>query len=1456
MNNIVKTYNAGPKPVIEILLTGRNNRPHNVNIQVGSSVSSLRTLSDEQFNFYNTHFITKEIEWSDISAAGDLQVRVLVNGFPEIEADFVSASYIRLKFPQQTDFAGFTNKRFILPVNTNGKSYVEFLNAPATTQVYDISDKNNIKIIGTNSGGGRLRAVIPGTETSRTLFLSNGDVKVPQMKRIRFRNINPANHNYLIVTNKRIMVPAGDDPNPIRTYASYRASAAGGGYDTLVVDMQQLYDQFSYGEPLPTAIRKFSLYMMNGGAPEYLFLIGKALHVGHNYYRQDLRTYTFHDLVPTMGYPGSDTPFTAGLGGTSYEPAIPTGRLTAKNADEVKIYLKKVIEMESQPFNDLYRKNLIHLSGGVTAGELVLFKQIVNDFKAKAEGDYLGGKVTTLTKSTNNSVELININEEVNRGVSLITFFGHSSPTIIDIEIGYASNDVMGYRNKGKYPMILVNGCNAGNIFSTTYTFGEDWIITPDRGALGVIAHSAYGYVGPLKRYSDLFYSTAYQDSTFIHKPIGDIHKETARRYISQVNPTPLNISQAQQMVLQGDPAISLFGADKPDYAVHDNLLYLQPFEGVPITALADSFSVAVIVKNFGRTHKDSISLEVKRTFSDGRIISYDPVLYKSVKYQDTLFYTVRSKDANSFGNNRFEVIVDGENNIPELNENNNTASFSFFIPLSGITNLLPVDYSIVNTTNPVLQAQSTDILSKSREYIFELDTAYNFNSPFKKQGIINAESLASWQVNLLSGSSSDSTVYYWRTKFAQANQGEDDSWTRSSFVYINNGPEGWAQAAFPQFYQDQKRGIVQDIQQKRWKFEEPESYIKVRTFGEKHPTNNVNNIELLLNGVPYIFAGRLCGDNSMNGLAFNKSSLSAYMVLNKRTCGRFPSVVNNFVKVEIEGDTRFMNSFFDAVEDDDYVLMFSIGRVTYESWPEDVRQKMKSIGASDQVLNALKNGDPYIILGRKGADPGTAIEIVGDAALGATNTQEIILEEVLKGKYTQGTIASTRIGPAVEWGTFQRNIKNLESGDIYYFDIYGIDYSGNESILMRGLMDDNVPLESIDPIKYPYLRLRATISDEVKSTPAQLEKWHVLYTGVPEGILTLLGDKDQPLKDIKLKAGEALSVSFNFKNISTKDFADSILVRYTVFNRSRRNSEIKNIKLPALRSGESKDFTININTDNSFGVNDFNVFVNPQIQPEQYYNNNIIDLPQFFEVIQDNINPVLDVAFDGMYIMDGDIVSPNPLISIKVKDENKFLLKKDTTGVDILLKRPCESCTFEKINFSDLQMKWEPASENKDFQVEYQPKNLEDGMYTLKVQAVDGSGNKTGMHPYSVNFEVINKSEITNFYPYPNPFSSSTRFVFTLTGSEIPQEIKIQIMTVTGKIVREITQDELGPIRIGNNLSQYAWNGRDEFGDQLANGVYLYKVIIKNNGQNMDHRDTAADKAFKKGFGKLYLLR
>ena len=74
--------------------------------------------------------------------------------------------------------------------------------------------------------------------------------------------------------------------------------------------------------------------------------------------------------------------------------------------------------------------------------------------------------------------------------------------------------------------------------------------------------------------------------------------------------------------------------------------------------------------------------------------------------------------------------------------------------------------------------------------------------------------------------------------------------------------------------------------------------------------------------------------------------------------------------------------------------------------------------------------------------------------------------------------------------------------------------------------------------------------------------------------------------------------------------------------------------------------------------------------------------------------------------------------------------------------------------------------------------------------------------------------------------------------------------------MVREILQDEIGSIHIGNNITDYAWDGKDEFGDRLANGVYLYRVLVRKDGAYMEQRATAGDKAFTKGYGKLYILR
>jgi len=92
-------------------------------------------------------------------------------------------------------------------------------------------------------------------------------------------------------------------------------------------------------------------------------------------------------------------------------------------------------------------------------------------------------------------------------------------------------------------------------------------------------------------------------------------------------------------------------------------------------------------------------------------------------------------------------------------------------------------------------------------------------------------------------------------------------------------------------------------------------------------------------------------------------------------------------------------------------------------------------------------------------------------------------------------------------------------------------------------------------------------------------------------------------------------------------------------------------------------------------------------------------------------------------------------------------------------------------------------------------------------------------------------------------------------TRSMVPNT-KIQVMTVTGKVVREIMMSELGNIHVGRNITDYAWDGKDQYGDQLANGLYLYRVQSTINDESIEHRATDADKYFKKGWGKMYLMR
>ena len=1469
LSNIDNTFTSGPNPNLNIVLVGRNNREQNIDIFVGPNTGSLRQLGNAQFNAHDIFNFNSDILWTDIDASGELIVRVDVMGIsPEISR--AAVSLIDLDIPQSMDMNNQNSKKFRLEINPGDKSFIDVINSPGSIRLYDITDPNNIVRIGVNQTANQFDAVVPLTSVNRDLIAYNTPLSSFVIQEVDFQEISPSAHNYLVISHPDLMQSTSSGgPDPIDAFRNYRESADGGSFSVFVVDIFQLYDQFNFGEPSPLAIRRFADFMLTNGNPQFLFLIGEALDIPNNPDRQTkiaLEASGLFHFVPTMGFPGSDIALLAGLQGTDVGSPIAVGRITATTPDQVQAYLDKLIEYESTPFDNLWRKRLLHLSGGTTPFELVFFKSTVDGFKETAEGDFLGGSVSTVSKQSSSPIELFNVSEAVNNGLGLITFFGHSGPNGSDIDIGRVSNPSFGYDNKGLYNTIIVNGCNAGDVFGTFFSLGEDWILTADKGSIAYMAHSDNGISTELQRYSNMFYSVAYGDSTFIAKSVGEIINETGSRYIDQFTSQPIRRAQVQQFILQGDPATTLFGANQPDYSLTENDIFITSFDGEPVTALTDSFQVNMIVRNFGITSPDSIEVSVNRFLSDGSIENFGPELYEPIKFEDTVSLTIRAvANQAGFGNNRFEVILDQNDLISELSEVNNSASIDFFISSGTTINLFPENFGIVAENQVHFVTQSSDLLSQPRGFLFELDTTKSFNSPLFTQRSGEFKVLAEWIIDLPL-TPNDTLVYYWRTKFSEILSGEEDIYAESSFTYIPGSPPGWAQSDFDQIDLLTANGLVKNEVLNQWDFLQTQLSALIKTHGTSHFAGEpvlYDSLSLMLDGQEFLrqnLGEFICRSNSLNAIAFDKSTLFPYIVFGINTpgsdpqkCGKTPFVINNVTDSEIVGPNLVLNDYIDNIPDGDIILLFSIGDLQYPTWPASVISQLNDIGVTSGFLSGLTTGQPVIIIGEKGAAPGSAIEIT------ATASDKIQESETLTGSFTDGTLTTPRIGPASQWIEFFRaaSVSELPNTDIFSYDLLGIDKNGDETPLFFNLGNGAQDLSTIDSDTYPFIRLVFKTEDITNSTPTQLNKWQVTFEGVPEGILLTNDDQVNRDNTIERAEGEPLVTTYYFKNISNLNFTDSIPVNLTTFNMERRESEVISISLPPLNPNDSVFFDYNLSTLNKVGLNDINVFVNPNELPEVSINNNIIDINDFVRVNPDGTNPILDVTFDGVYILDGDIVSPSPRILVRIKDDNQYLLKQDTTGVEIALKPPCQSgCNFERVNFSSSEISLTPADEETDFQIEFNPQNLGDGIYGLQVQGADFSGNQSGVEPYAINFEVINESSITHFYPYPNPFSTSTRFVFTLTGSEIPDEIKIQIMTVSGKIVREITQDELGPIHIGNNLTDYAWDGRDEFGDQLANGVYLYRVILRNNGEKMERRETSADKAFKNGFGKLYLLR
>ncbi|AEI47046.1 putative type IX secretion system sortase PorU2 [Runella slithyformis] len=1420
LENPVRT---GPKPQLELHLMGRDHRLHLVEIKAGSTLTAHRLIDTIRFNYQNALLVQREIDFSDVSLDSNrISISTISRGVTPNQADDVySITYYRLRYPQRFDLLNKTQKYFYLSPTPSGTSYLEIPNAANDTRLFDITDRKNIIRIGTTLEGTNFKAIVRGTTAAKTLFATRVVLSVPSIQRVGFRNIDAAKAKYLIITHRNLA-------NAAKQFGGYRASIAGGGYDTLTVETEFLINQFNYGEFSPLAIRRFVQFMADKGSPRFIFIIGRTEQVDFN---RTKPTRNQVDMVPTFGWPGSDNLFSHGLKGQpQLIAAIPTGRLWTDNPQTVLNYLEKVKEHEATPMNALWRKNVLHLSGGTTLFEQGQFLQIMNGFKQKAQRQYLGAKVTTITKKTNEAVEYVGIANEVNEGAGIITLFGHSSLSVTDINIGNVSDDVLGFRNKGRYPLVYANGCVLGNFTFGATTFPIDWIGTKDRGAILFLAHSNYAFVHSLRDFAGTFYETLLGDSTNLSRPFGEVHQQILRKTLAKFPNDPIYQADAQQMSLQGDPAVVVFPTKQPDYAVTSQGISVKGRNGTEPGPLTDSLEVRVIVSNLGLYRSEQLPVRLSRTSRDGSVQVFETV-FPAVAYQDTLRFRIPN-DRTQNGLNRFEAVLDPLGTLVEMNTLNNTAAVEITLPVAGAYPLMPAEYAIVSSAEngvPTVQlsAQHTD--NGSRNYTIELDTTARYDSPFKRVQSVTTASLPSWKVSLLTR---DSTTYYWRIRYADRPAGTDNPWSESSFTYIQNTGEGWVQRQAPQFAKADPLNVTLSLtSQPIWTYSPTAVPVKavitgssVGGFNQGHKLAqlSISDILFVANSNCSTFQGANAEANIVV-TALHRDNLQAYSVMPSRNCGNPPYVMNTLRQPEIINNQLF-SKWVDAVPTGDWIVIMSVGAVRYDQWPATEMAKLKALGINEAILRS-----PNLLIVQKGAKQ-PVLELATDPNDIAPSLRTLTLSDyTLKSTKSSGQITSSPVGPASSWGTLTNRLTNTPQSSL---SVIGVDLNGKETpLFVDQPTNKSIDLKTIDANRYPYLRLRLHLTnpDVNAAPPAQLRQWLVTYTPVAEGSAAsnLNGIIERP-------EGEPLTVNVAFKNVSTVAFKDSIIVQQTIFG-PKGAPQITERKLAKLAPNQETSFTVTLPTLGRSGDNRLLVNFNPRRQPEQNYANNVVNLP--FTVIPDRLAPVMDVVFDGQRIRDGEVVSASPVIVVQLKDENNILFKRDTVGITMSLKRPNQS-TFQRIGFANPLLKFTPADNQNTVRIEYRPGTLPDGLYTLQVQGADASGNRTGI--YQVTFRVINEQRIVRLEASPNPFQDFLRFTFTVSGREAPDEATLTVADLAERVVKEVS---LVP-RVGAN--EWIWNGTAG----LAMGTYVYRITIKKDGREVPLAEGV------KTSGKLVLVR
>lgn len=209
---------------------------------------------------------------------------------------------------------------------------------------------------------------------------------------------------------------------------------------------------------------------------------------------------------------------------------------------------------------------------------------------------------------------------------------------------------------------------------------------------------------------------------------------------------------------------------------------------------------------------------------------------------------------------------------------------------------------------------------------------------------------------------------------------------------------------------------------------------------------------------------------------------------------------------------------------------------------------------------------------------------------------------------------------------------------------------------------------------------------------------------------------------------------------------------------------------------------------------------------------------------IDDNEGPLVDVFMNTEDFVFGGITDANPTLLVKLEDDFGINVVGNSIGHD--LEAILDDDSQNAIVLNDFFQ-----SELNDFtkgEVRFPLEQLEEGLHSIRVKAWDVANNSSEGY---TEF-LVAESEgfiLEHVLNYPNPFTDRTCFQFDHNNAGQNMDVLIQIFTVSGRLVKTLEANLFsdGAIRQDDCIE---WDGRDDFGDPLAKGVYLYKVKVRAN--------------------------